>query len=47
MYELKKIALGEFMDDVDLSGDIMSMIGIETEKKDSTVEAVSEERLGS
>ena len=47
MYELKKIALGEFMDDIDLSGDMMSMIGIETEKKDSTVEAVSEESLGS
>lgn len=47
LYELKRMALGEFMDDVDIAGDVMSLIGIESQKADPTEEKVNEERLGS
>ena len=46
LYELKRMALGEFMDDLDLGGSIMSGLGLESGKTSSADEKVGEARLG-
>lgn len=47
MYELKRIALGEFLDDFDIAGYFMHELGIETNESSSSEEKVKENRLGS
>ena len=47
LYELKRVALGEFMDDLDLGGIAMEWIGLEPNDASSTEEKLGEERLGS
>ena len=47
LYELKKVALGEFMDDLDIGGEVMNSIGIQVNKGSAADEKVGEERLGS
>ena len=47
IYELKRIALGEFMDDFDFANTINETIGLPINENDSTTETVDEERLGS
>lgn len=46
-YELKKIALGEFMDDIDFGGTVLQTFGIDYSKSSATEEKVGEDRLGS
>ena len=46
-FELKKIALGEFMDDIDIGGTVLQNFGIDYSKSSPTEEKVGEERLGS
>ena len=47
MYELKRMALGEFMDDIDIGKQINEVLGIPPSEESSTDEKVGEERLGS
>ena len=47
LYELKRVALGEFMDDLDVGNQVNEMIGLPPNENSSTDEAVGEERLGS
>jgi len=46
-YELKRITLGEFMDDLDFGGTVMEAIGMPANEASSTEEIVGEDRLGS
>ena len=46
-HELRKISLGEFLDDIDIAGYILEPLGIKTESTSGTDEKVGEERLGS
>ena len=46
LYELKRVALGEFMDDLDIGGKVMETIGLEPNEVKSTDEMVGEDRLG-
>lgn len=45
-YELKRVALGEFLDDLDISNKSMEYLGFETEEGSSSEEKLGEERLG-
>ena len=47
LFELKKIALGEFMDDISLGDTLMSAIGLEPSDDSATDEKLGEQRLGS
>lgn len=47
LYELRKISLGEFFDDLELSKTIPEFFGIEAKESKATEEKVGEERLGS
>ena len=47
LFEFRRIALGEFMDDLDIGKVIMEFIGISFEEKSATDEEVGDERLGS
>ena len=47
LYELKRVALGEFMDDLDIGNQVNGMLGLPPNEKSSTDEEVGEERLGS
>ena len=47
LYELKRVALGEFMDDLDVGGTVMEAMGMQASEASSTKEKVGEERLGS
>ena len=47
LFQMRKIALGEFMDDLTITEDVTESIGIPTEKKSVTEEKFGEERLGS
>ena len=40
LYELKRMALGEFMDDLDLGGSVMDAIGLEMSDTSSADEKV-------
>ena len=46
LYELKKVALGEFLDDVNLGTEIMKTFGIHQNPQSSSDEQVGENRLG-
>ena len=47
LYELKRVALGEFMDDLDFGATVMESMGMPASEASSTKEQVGEERLGS
>ena len=47
LYELKRIALGEFMDDLDIGNEINDVLGLPPNEDSATDEKVSEDRLGS
>ena len=47
LYELRKIALGEFLDDLELGARINETLGIQGSSNSSTDTKVGEERLGS
>ena len=47
LFELRKISLGEFVDDLQLSEKIPALLGIDFKAKSATEETVGEERLGS
>lgn len=47
LFELKRIALGEFMDDLDVGNEIAGVLGIEIDNTNAVDEEVGEERLGS
>ena len=47
LHELRKISLGEFLDDLEIGGNILRLLGINSEKKTVTEEVVGEDRLGS
>ena len=46
LFELKRIALGEFMDDLDLGALIMNTVGLAPNEDSSTNEKLGEDRLG-
>ena len=46
-YELRKVALGELMDDMNVGGSIMSFIGLDFSDSSPTEEELGEARLGS
>mmetsp|Transcript_20732 Transcript_20732/g.25371 ORF Transcript_20732/g.25371 Transcript_20732/m.25371 type:complete len:301 (-) Transcript_20732:1007-1909(-) len=46
LYQLKRIALGEFMDDFDIGNDLMKVMGLPPNEASATEEKVGEERLG-
>ena len=46
-YELRKISLGEFLDDLDIGKYVIEPLGIKMESSSGTDEKVGEERLGS
>ena len=45
LYEFRRIALGEFMDDLDFGKEVASFFGLPTSKNSAADEAVGEERL--
>ena len=47
MHELRRLVLGEFLDDIDLASSINDIFGIEKEARSATEEKVGEDRLGS
>ena len=47
LYELKRIALGEFMDDLDIGNEINEVLGLPPNEDSAADEEVGEERLGS
>lgn len=47
LYELKRVSLGEFMDDLDVGNSAMSFMGMEPSETKGSDEKVGEERLGS
>ena len=47
LHELRKISLGEFLDDLEIGGNILRLLGINSGKKSVTEEVVGEDRLGS
>ena len=47
LYELKRIALGEFMDDLSLGNEINDAFGIPPNDQSAAEEKVGESRLGS
>jgi len=46
-HELRKVSLGEFLDDIDIAGYILEPIGIKVESSSGAEEKVGAERLGS
>ena len=46
-YELRRMALGEFIDDLDIGGIVMSSLGLEAQTESSTSEELGENRLES
>ena len=47
LHELRKISLGEFLDDLEIGKHILEPIGIVAQSDSATDEKVGEERLGS
>ena len=46
-HELRKISLGEFLDDLEIGGQCLEWLGIPNEARSATEEVVGEDRLGS
>ena len=46
LYELKRVALGEFMDDIDIGDTINEALGMPPSELTPAEEQVGEERLG-
>ena len=47
LFELKKIALGEFLDGFDIGSEINSAFGMDEKTESSSEEKIGDERLGS